>query len=386
MASQRLFANGTISCCRLGVEQYYNNPIMQQSKAERRKARSNRAFANRQQPNLRRARAARRAQRAPPAPNRLRAIIGNQIDAAHKRVDMGPAGLQLTECCLNPFGYDRPNGPKSVSSIIPDGSEPGFPLTLYGNSTFSGGTATSGVIELRMPNIGGSEIAMVHYGTDAANIANIPTGTSDIVAQESTVVDAIIDSSYTDPAIRYVAGALRVTAISAPDDTAGRLDAWRTRGTTRTAVAAWGAYALACDEQMGEAQSVTNGMMARSACTLNEALHTANNDKYTNLFVFPRRPVIRFTGLAAATTLSIEVVVHIVVYGSTNYIPIAVPPSVNEPELGQILALINQSDSVTVGNSFKSFILAFWKVARGAVRFVAENPNLIGAVHKAINS
>jgi len=175
----------------------------------------------------------------PPRPGgkRIAAAIRQQLDEAHHRLDFGPGGLRYLECALNPFGVDHDSGCKSVGARIPDSITNAIPITVTSAGNFSGSTATSGVVELRLPNKTDAVIGYIHRGTDATLISNVPT-TSDLFASnEYTITDAMVDNLYNDPQIRLVSAAIRITSTSAPDDTAGLLEAFESRGRCKTGAA-----------------------------------------------------------------------------------------------------------------------------------------------------
>lgn len=295
------------------------------------------------------------------------------------QLQLNPDGLRFAECALNPFGVDHPLGLKSVGARIPDNNNRGVPVTLSASTNFLGSTATSGVIELRHPALDSAAIIRVHYGTDATVISNTPTATATATAFEATVVDALIDGTYSDPPYRLVSAALRVTATSPPDDTSGVLRAAQTDGTCQTAAAAWNAYGSLMDRMIGTTNTASVGMQVRTSYDGSfPEYHSAPATIYTLVGGYGLRPVISFSGLAAATILRIEAVIHCEVMLNSYELPFSVPSLQPQDNLIQLIALINSAPSVVTGNSFKSFVAALKKVGKGALKFIAANPVLIG--------
>jgi hypothetical protein len=305
--------------------------------------------------------------------NRVRQQILTELKAAHKRIDIGNAGAELAEIALDPFGQGG-RGEKGLLPVIPDGtSEASLGLTVTGTSTFSGATATSGIIQIIGPNKTDNGGYVVIYGNSASNPANSPTTTTRVYWREGTMATAM-----TTGYVRYVSAGIRVIAISASDDTAGQLSGFASRQKSETAAGVWGTYGSVLDDPFPGVHTVDKGITVRSYLD-----HEVNAfaDRVAGPYALEtsqsRMPVVMFTGLSAATSLSIEVVLHYEARVVMRTCPVRVAPSPTEPELAQLIHFINSQPMTVDGHSFSSFfkkigaglkaVFSFWDKNRGNI-------------------
>lgn len=294
----------------------------------------------------------------------------------------------MADVCLDPFGQHGNRGPKSISPVFPDGDPSQFvSLTLTADATFSGATATSGLITIVPPNQADGGGIEVTYSTDADDLSTTPLNYTYTVNKENTVALAII--THHKKKIRPVMSGLRVVAISSPDNTSGILDAFFSRTRGRSAVAVPLVYSSLAQEPDGVLYTVAEGITTRGYIDDSAFSFTvAPADQYAAAGVedgLCRRPVVRFRGLAAGTTLSIQMVYHVQVETTGNLSPVLSSSRTSsqfEPELKQLIHYINQKPHTSKGNSFGSFFKAIGQGFMKVFHFVERNIKPITSIVK----
>jgi len=155
---------------------------------------------------------------------------------------------------------------------------------------------------------------------------------------------------------RLVSASVRAIATSSPETTSGQARVFETSQCLRSAAATWtqNQYIMGCP--LGETYPLTKGVLARRSYD-DEALLfvTPNATVYTNRLAYGKMPVLQLSGLSATTVVAIETTaVYEVVPGLLT--PVALQKAVFEPELSEIINLINSLPQVTTANSFTSFL------------------------------
>jgi hypothetical protein len=97
------------------------------------------------------------------------------------------------------------------------------------------------------------------------------------------------------------------------------------------------------------------------------------------LAAFGSRPIIRFSGLAATTILSVQVVFYLEVKVNRNTCPLVIPRRVVEPEFSSMCTWANNQAFVTTGHSFKSFFAGIGKAAKTVFNIVKGSQPLLKA-------
>lgn len=293
----------------------------------------------------------------------VRKIIAEELVKGHQRVDIDMAGVNYAELVVDPFGQGDKRGPKCVRSRIPDGhSQAMVHLCLTSKTSFSGATATNGAIvvwPVNTTSMGGLEIG---YGNSAEDPTHSPTGHATQLNAEDTLALAILADHSGE--FRLIQSGIRVTAISAPDDTSGTLEGFFSQYSVRSAVATYNTYANIFEEGgIGLIQSVAEGITVRGPVDATFRHVNTAGAVYTQPTSYNyRQPVVRFVGLSAGTTLLVESVMHIEVAIDAGSAPFPVrTPAPYEPELEHLIHYLNEQPFVVTGNSFASFFKGIWK-------------------------
>jgi hypothetical protein len=253
-----------------------------------------------------------------------------------------------------------------------------------GTFTFSGATATSGVIALLglhgTANVATCEVA---YGNDATDRTQAPTASTVSVSPTEVLMYAMF---YQPVRYRMTAAQLTVNLISAPDTAAGYLQPCDALVNTRTAAATWNTYAQSTDRKIGQEYPVTVGCKINRLVTADSFAWITTiplNYNGATACAYGPMPRVQFVGLSATTTLKIDYVVHYEL-ALTTVSPIAATPSVIEPELNMLIGVISRLPRTAGGHSFKDFLKSLSKGIGKGLKFVWNNRDEILGVARDI--
>jgi len=320
--------------------------------------------------------------------NRTTQIVKRELAKEFSRIDIGRAGMDFIECAINPFGVDRHGGPKAVVANVPDGSTNVVAVTYTCRLAHNDSTSTMGAIELRPPNATDNCMIKLHYGNNPLEPTTSPTATTNCVPHENVLLAAFkLAAGNGNAALaqcRKVSCALKVQGENG-DNTEGMLWAYTTDKTTQTGAAAWNTYAYTTSNVLlAESRPASKGMQLRTSHAPEDTWAYVAADMYTNLINFGQRPVIVFSGLVG--TLDIEAVIHVEYKICSLLVPFPLDDPIVEPELAQIVQMCDRFDHVVDGNSFKSFLKSTFSLIRKGLRYIADNPMKIATAAGALLS
>jgi hypothetical protein len=294
------------------------------------------------------------------------------IEQSKKTVDMSDLGATFVNMYTNPFQTGQST---EYVAAPPDGCPtPGFMEKLYGTTTFSGATATSGFIHVygllgaTTVSVAGVEIVTGVDAMDAGLTMTATTPASD-TSNNGLALSYAVYSRF-----RLLAAGLRVRGTGI-DTESGLLYGGTCKRTARTAAATWqgnSIFTVAFDH--ATPYSIKEGITVRrnppqvgaledEPVSVSAAQYIATGESTWT------HPIVRFAGLSATTTLYIDWVYYVMVYPSV-VVPIATTISPREPEYDEIVAMITHMPTVTSGNTFPSFLRSLWRGARGVAKYV----------------
>lgn len=337
---------------------------------------------NRQRPPMRWRYAARRG----PAPyaRSFRSIMARGRQIIRQPPFFNPAERLYIESVCNPFGanamgsYDVPTGAK----ILDSAATHTVAYTFTHNTVLAVGTQE---MIVKLTDI-----------RDVARTCGYEIGTAVSGAGTPTAVQTNNCGQWTRERgqlshARIVGMALKVNALSSPEDTAGYMRAGLTDVPLRTAAAVWNTYALSEAEMDDNFYNLSEGVTVRhvpqdaSEYNWTELSNgvVAQEDLTGGRFL----PCVRFTGGKANTVVHIACVYHVECRSTRNDTPTAAPSPVSMKwqMLQGIVADTSLQPIVTRGNSFKSFFTSVGRAIGKVAGWVANNLTPIGAIAKNVS-
>ncbi len=272
--------------------------------------------------------------------------IGRKHYAGHKRRTYIPRGIRTASAInfnetekayinsvTNPFGKNA-SGSYDVTSINGRILDSGAPLSRsqFCTYNFTFGIGTNEML-IKMQDIKQCSHDS-HLGAEMAWSAGASaTPTND---ENYSTLQWTIARTYCQ-AIRLVGAAIKVTAVSSPDDTAGILRGGITRSPLRTDETTWNTYQAAEDDMDDNLYSLQEGMTVRwvpegnSDYEWTHGVQDKDPDEWdlTNC----RMPCIRLSGGKTSTKIQVAIVYHLEIIDKINYSPGLTPSpvSVNGP-------------------------------------------------------
>jgi hypothetical protein len=312
--------------------------------------------------------------------------IAEAIDAERNRIDMGPEGSAWVDTVINPFrdgiGFDQI---RRAAVMMPDSSDTdAVVMTLTSNGTYAGSTATTGIIEMFPPLYNNGASVYAYYGGDPSSAASSPTTIAAVGAfAESSLFSTILGST---GKYRIIGSGLKINCVSGTDTQSGTLEGGEWNGNLHGSdVSHYTTYSTAITSLETGLHEVKEGVTVHGKIRKeNRDFTTAPTAVYggtagDQFLAYGSRPLVRFTGLAATTILSVQAVYYLEVKVNRNTCPLILPKRSTEPEFDQMATWANNQAFVTAGHSFKSFFAGVGRAAKTVFRIVRESPTLLKA-------
>jgi hypothetical protein len=290
-------------------------------------------------------------------------------------------GLLFMEAVMNPFGAET-RGPKTIGARVPD-SDCGWtiPLVVTASGTFSGGTATSCVIQMNLPCLTADTPAgHAFYNGDVSDPTSSPTHKASLGTwNEESVMNAILNTGH---AARIVASGIKVNAISSPDNTQGLLEAFHTDLRLAASTTTYNTYANVIDYPTEEPHTLVGG---ESGITVRgpfeqESWGAIPTYYYSASTSFGHLPCVRITSMSANTTVLVNLIFHVELRSSSQSIPFPITPSPVDLNYFLIKKSLSATELVVSGNSFKSVMKAIWKGIKKVAKVLPGNEILRGII------
>lgn len=286
---------------------------------------------------------------------------------------------------VNPFGatpfgtYHQFSGARIMDGVTQDT----IALTCTDSFTFNVGTERAG-LKLRWPlyNDDGIGIEINHSVAAAAS----PTAVD--VSNDCPQWDNI-QGNLTH--VRLVGCAMKINAISSPEDTGGTMRAGLTFPAHRTAEAAWGrTWNTILGTFDDNIYSANDGITVRWVPFDNEdykfhVLEAVAGNTYLQTHNH-WMPTVYFDGGKANTVLQCSCVYHLEVvhYNDTTGVASPSPCSPKWNLIQGMVADIGLQPIVTRGNSFRSFFSSVGRAIGKVARWVTSHLPIVGSVSKFI--
>lgn len=292
------------------------------------------------------------------------------------RFPVSEAGVNYIEMVTNPLGEGHNDGCRGVTCGLPraDG-QLSSTLCTRGVTTYTAGANGTAWIWLHgYTSTDGNDMSIL-YGTDATDpAANTGTTTALKYTPMCVGTTAIIGTKK----ILLNASGIRITLISAPEVSAGSLEAFSTKARLKSATATYVANSLIATRPIGKSWSVFQGMCARKVCTDDGMIFaTPNSLNYSADGQHGEQLAIRCSGLNATTILKIEWVCHYEI-ASDETTPLTVVNPVPEERFESIQYFCNNVEFTASGNSFKSFIQAVGRALYDGARLIVRVSKRVG--------
>jgi hypothetical protein len=278
------------------------------------------------------------------------------------------------ECVVDPLDDDKSQAGDVIIASIPDGANGNcFLVTLRGVGSFSGATASAGVVQLmglnRADTSSLNPCVYCFTGGTPTTASSSPTAAATYFSSDTdTILAPIIIST---SKIRLISAGMKINVTSSTDTSSGTLIPYLCSSSLMAGSGAYNTYGTALTERLQPTFTVKEGV------TIRRRFDTQFNSFYTpavapyssgnTVSAVGNMPAVLFTGLASTTTLQIEFIMHYEVRVAVPHpFPVVQPKA--EPDFGSLAQWTNAFPLVTKGHSFIGLASI---LAKGLVRGTA---------------